>query len=168
MSDFERIKNQARSRQYRKEDQDDLAQETWLKSIASGMEHEAKYMTNIMKNTLLKSLIKKTIAKRNMFSLVQSMYSNDNSLKNAHLKNDIIKCYGFLNKKQCRIIDVIASNPEGTHKEWADALGLDRRNFTYHLLNVRHIFKSLLNENTLPTNSYGYIQDPRYDEVGCG
>lgn len=163
-----RILNQAKRRKKSFENQEDLAQETWVQVLDKGQQDNAKYMTTVLKNTSIRMFAKEKIAERNASGVEFNFYSKDNSLKDAHLKKDIIKCYGYLNAKQKAILDVIVANPESEQKEWAEILGMERRNFTYHMLNIRDIFKSLLYKNELPGKSLGYLQDSRYDEVKRG
>lgn len=152
-SDVTRVMNQARVRQWKKEDQEDLAQETWLRSLTAGHQHEPKYMTGVMNNTLSKIIEKKRTVDRNIKDLTLAYYSQNNSLTDAHLKEDIMKCSMYLNPTQRIIFEELKRNPEASQSEWAENLNMQRRNLGYHLLNIRAIFKSLLNDNKTPASS---------------
>jgi len=161
-SDVTRIMNQARVRQYTKEDQEDLAQETWLQSLVQNTT-DPRYMTQVIKSSSAKMFIKKQIAERNINNVTLVYYSNDNSMQHNHLKEDIKKCYTYLNDTQKRIFEEMKSNPEATQVEWSKNLNIARRTLAYHLLNIRAVFKSLLEDNEQPVYSAGYLKDRRYN-----
>lgn len=148
----------AKRRHFIQEDVEDLVQTTWLRAFSKNQQDNPKYLMGVLINVSQNMYRSKVINTNNITSVYNAYYSQDNDMRSAHLKGDIIKCLGLLNKKQQNIIKTMYDNPEASHAEWAEELGMDRRNLTYHILNIRAIFKSMMEENSLPGKSYDHLK----------
>jgi hypothetical protein len=59
------------------------------------------------------------------------------------MNRDILKCYDQLNDIQKKVVSIAYEYPELSYTELAKKLDMDSRNFNYHILNARKVFKSI-------------------------